>query len=257
MARKVVFANNKGGVGKTTSAVSVSAFLASMGKRVLALDFDPQSNLTVSFGVDIISLEKSMCEVFEDRCAPEDAVLNVLPGLDVVPARPGLDKVVDSGFVSNHLRKNEIIKFRLSRIEERYDFMIMDTAPATQGVLAMNSLSFADYVVIPVQFEHFSVVGLRQMLDIISSVKEQFLNPGIRLAGILGTFYSNTRNCRSHEKMVENRLREFVFGTKIRKNVSLSECSGKGIPITRYDRKSNGYKDYEAFTEELLSVVSD
>jgi len=129
MALKIVLANRKGGVGKTTTAVNLSSFLSARGYKVLALDFDPQANLTISFGINILSIQRSLANVFEEKCTIGDTILNRYPNLDIVPSAPNLDKAIEQGYVANHLRKNEIIKLKLKDVVAGYDFVIMDTPP--------------------------------------------------------------------------------------------------------------------------------
>ena len=252
MALKIVLANRKGGVGKTTTAVNLSSFLSAMGYKVLALDFDPQANLTISFGINILSIQRSLANVFEEKCTIGDTILNRYPNLDIVPSAPNLDKAIEQGYVANHLRKNEIIKFKLNDVVAGYDFVIMDTPP-TKSLLTMNSLAAADYVVVPVRLDHLSVVGLKQMHDLIMEVKTQWLNPSIELLGILGTFSEETRDCREHIDIIQDSMfSDCLFTSRIRKNVTLSESVSRGTPINYFDRKCHGYEDYNDFTLEFL-----
>jgi chromosome partitioning protein len=255
MAVKIVLANAKGGVGKTTTAASVSAFLAAMGKRVLAMDFDPQSNLTIALGIDHTTVRWSLREVFEGTVPLARATVNALPNLDIVPARPDLMKVLESPSVSGHLRRNEIIRFKLPSVDPLYDFIIIDSPPAEPHVFTHNSLAVADYAVIPVQLDRFSLEGLSQMLNLLAEVRSQYLNPRLRILGILGTFFQKTRNCLHHLELLEHLAtgKARIFSTRIRRNVALSSCVSSGVPITHYDRKCNGYRDYESLTREVLT----
>ena len=257
MALRIVLANRKGGVGKTTTAVNLAADLSSLGYKVLAMDFDPQSNLTISFGINILSLQKSLADVFQNSCAMEDIVLNRYPNLDVVPSTPDLEKAIEGGYVANHLRKNEIIKFKLQDMWTEYDFIVIDTPP-TKGLLTMNSLSVADYVVIPSRLDHLSIVGLKQMHDLIMEVRGQWLNPGTRLLGILGTFNEETRDCREHIDIIHGSMfKDYLFATRIRKNVTLSESVSKGTPIIHFNKRCHGHEDYDAFTREFLERLEE
>jgi chromosome partitioning protein len=256
LAIKIVFANHKGGVGKTISVLNTSSFLAEMGYKVLCMDFDPQSNLTISFGMDIISLPVSLAEIFLGRAQFSDIITNIYPNLDIVPARTDLAKVVTSDHLSGHLRKKEIIKLKINQVDNKYEFILMDTSSSKDMVnlLTMNCFSFADYVIVPIQFEHFAVAGLAQQLDVIKDVREQWLNQNLRLLGIIGTFYQNTKNNRYHLDMVRNtHAGGFLFETMIRRNTDLSVSVSRGMPITCFNRRSNGYIDYRLFVEELLA----
>jgi chromosome partitioning protein len=256
MAIRIVLANRKGGVGKTTTAVNLSANLSSMGYKVLVIDSDPQSNLTISFGINL-SLQRSLAGIFEDSCAIQDAILNCYPNLDIVPSTPELEKAIESGYVANHLRKNEIIKFKLRDVESAYDFIIMDTPP-TKSILTMNSLAIADYVIIPVMLEHFSIVGLKQMHDVIMEVRAQWLNASISLFGVLGTFYQETRNCKEHLAIINSSMfKDYLFTSRIRRNVTLSESVSQGTPIIHFNKHCHGYEDYDAFTREFLRRLEE
>jgi chromosome partitioning protein len=256
MALKIVLANRKGGVGKTTTALNLAANLASMGYRVLAMDFDPQSNLTISFGINILSLPLSLAHVFEDKCSIEEVIVPYRhePNLDIVPSTPELEKVIESGHVANHLRKNELIKFKFEHAEQAYHFVIMDTPPS-KSTLTMNSLAIADYVVVPMRLDELSTVGLKQMGDLIADVKAQWLNPKIRLLGLLGTFYERNTDTLEHMDIIshaDSPFKDYLFETKIRKNVALSKSIAKGMAVIHFDKGSHGYDDYDAFTRELL-----
>lgn len=255
MAIKIVFANHKGGIGKTTSVLNTSSFLSLMGKKVLCMDFDPQSNLTISFGIDIISLSVSLSEVFLGKVSIDESIVSAYPNLDIVPARTDLSRIPASDFVVNHFRKNEIIKYKIKEIDNVYDFILMDTSSSKDVVnlLTVNCLSFSDYVIVPIQFEHFAVAGLAQQMDIIKDVRDQWLNPELKLLGIVGTFFQNTKNNRYHHDMVKNtNAGRFLFETMIRRNTALSVSVSRGLPITHFDRTCNGYLDYYSFTVEML-----
>lgn len=259
MAIKIVFANHKGGIGKTTSVLNTSSFLSLMGKKVLCMDFDPQSNLTISFGIDILSLSVSLSEVFLDRVAIHDSIVSVYPDLDIVPARTDLSRIPASDFVVNHFRKNEIMKYKIKEIDNDYDFILMDTSSSKDVVnlLTVNCLSFGDYVIVPIQFEHFAVAGLAQQMDVIRDVRDQWLNPKLKLLGIVGTFFQNTNNNRYHYDMVKNtNAGRFLFETRIRRNNALSVSVSRGLPVTHFDRTCNGYLDYHAFTLEMLNRLN-
>jgi chromosome partitioning protein len=253
MAIKVVLANKKGGVGKTTTAANLSAILASRGYRVLTIDFDPQSNLTICFGINILSLGASLADVFDDNCSMEDAIVSgVFDNLDILPTIPAVEKVCESSRVMEHLRKNEIIKFKLAKLKG-YDFVIMDTPPA-KNVLTMNSLAIADYVVVPIRLDQLSTAGLKQMHDLVRDVKEQWLNPDIDMLGLLCTFYEYNTDVREHMDILQrSSYKDYLFDTKIRKNVMLRKSISRGLPIVHYNRNCHGFWDYDEFTSEFLA----
>ncbi|MGO9014399.1 MAG: ParA family protein [Dissulfurispiraceae bacterium] len=256
MAVKIVVANKKGGVGKTTTAVNVAGFLADMGHKVLAIDADSNASLTVSFGISPSNGGNGLAEVLEGKCSINDAVTEA-HNIHVVKSKDSLGKIFVSGPAASHLKKNELLRFRMEDVDSRYDYIILDTAPDF-GPLTYNCLAVADYVLIPVQYEHLAVHGLRQMIDEISDLREQFFNPNIKILGIVGTFYQGNNNCKSHLSMIRERSSDdvfYVFQTYVRKNVRLSECSRDGVPMAFYDLKCHGYEDYKALTAELVGRV--
>ena len=259
MAIKIGFVLDKGGVGKTTSAVNVAAFLATMGKRVLALDLTTEANLTVSFGFDVQALDIGMCRVFDGDAISKNT-FTVFENLDICPSKPDLNEIIFNAKIFAHAKKNEILKYRIKEVEDRYDIIIMDTPPASQHILTMNCLGAADYIILPMQLEYLAFTGFGHILDTIKRVRdEEWLNPDLKIMGLLGTFYQNTNNSKEHAKDLDEEFsKNFnVFKTKIRKNVALSECVRTGIPICRYDKNCHGYEDYENVTKEILEYVQN
>jgi chromosome partitioning protein len=224
-----------------------------MVKKVLLIDLCPQANLTTSFGIDICALDRSLSEVILDKCTPLDAIVKVLPNLYLLPCRPDIEHILSTPPIASNPRKNEILKFKMGRLDGDYDFIIIDTGPAAKSVLTTNGLAIADYVLIPITFEEYAVNGLKQIRDAVNDVKSQFINYHLRILGIFATFYQSTNNCKKYQEIVErSKFGEFLLKSKIRRNVSLSASVGEGKPITTYDRGSNGYKDYEELTREIL-----
>jgi chromosome partitioning protein len=257
MVEKIVVANQKGGVGKTTTSVNVGAFLAGMGNRVLLIDLCPQANLTTSFGIDICALDRSLSEVILDKCTPLETVVEVLPKLSLLPCRPDIEHILSTAPIASNHRKNELLKFKMGNLEEDYDFIVIDTGPAARSVLTTNGLAIADYVLVPITFEEYAVNGLKQIRDAVNDVKNQFINYNLKILGIFATFYQCTNNCKKYQGIVQrSKFGEVLLKSKIRRNVSLSASVGEGKPITAYDRRSNGYKDYEELTREILERLA-
>lgn len=258
MAVKLLVTNKKGGVGKTTTTINLASFLAEMGFRVLALDFDPQSHSTIGLGGDYAECTKSLKEVFEGKVQIGAAIKSAYRNLDLLPARPDLGDVLNIASIVNHTRRSEIIKFKLVEIEEKYDFMVIDTPPAESSIITDNCLSIANFAIIPVQMERLPIDGLSQMLGRLARAKEQWLNPDIGVLGLLGTFISHTNNCRAHMELLEQFAESSgirVFKSQIRRNVALAEAVNNGLPVNVYAPKSYGSADYRALTEEVIAVL--
>jgi chromosome partitioning protein len=256
---KIVITNQKGGVGKTTTAQNMAAFLSAKGKKVLAIDMCTQANLTISFGIDITTVTNTIGEVLLGSCALDEAVLSKFDNLDIIPARPDLEQIMRRPEIAGHLKKYELLKLHLGNaraIEQRYEYVVIDTGPAAQSVLTTNGLAAADYYLIPTKFDALSVTGLKQLVDNIDKLRHDWLNRGIRMAGILGTFYQKTRTCRQFEGILErSQFGKDLFATRIRRNVALPGSIAQGLPITIFDKNSTGYQDYFNATEELLARV--
>lgn len=258
MAIKIVIVNKKGGVGKTTTALNLSAFLSSKGEKVLAIDLDSQANLTIGFGINIDVLDLSISEVFSDEQTLENVIVHLSDKFSLVPSRPDLDSVIDSPKFAKVFKKYEVLRYKMGAIEDSYDYIIMDTPPAVESVLTMNALAIADYAIIPILLDTLSLAGLRQVLDVITEVQKQFLNTHISVIGLLATFYQNTNDAKRHLNILENsRHHNLLFRSKIRKNVSLAASFSQGLPITLYDKNSIGYLDYMNFTDELIARLED
>ena len=162
MAITVAIANRKGGVGKTATATNLASSLSDMGYKVLAMDFDPQASLTISFGINILTIQKNLATFFNGDCRIEDTVINRYPNLDIVPTTSDLDDAIESGYVEKFpkSRRNHIVKHKFKEIQAEYDFVVIDT-PTAKGLLTTNALEVADQVVIPARLECFSSVGFR------------------------------------------------------------------------------------------------
>lgn len=258
MAAKVVFANNKGGVGKTVTVVNLASIIAEEHQlKVLAIDFDPQANLTFSFGKDFHSLPVSLVDVFEGRCNLWDAVINVYPNLDILPSTPALESVKDSAYIIGLKGKNDIVKRQMRELDTQYDIILMDTPHSIENLLTLNSMHSADAVVIPVRMgDPFSPLGLKQLIDNVMQVKRSYENPDVTIMGIIGTHFKGTKICKRHHDEIVKYFPSYLFDSPIHENVALAESVEKGLPINRYRRNCNGYKDYRIFAEEFLLRLS-
>ena len=250
MGRVYALANQKGGVGKTTTGVSLGAYLAEAGKRVLLVDSDPQANATSSLGVDKQALSRSIYDVL---IAAEPAAnlitLTGCIGLDLIPSSPGLAgaQIEMVGLPGRELR----LRHALEKVRQRYDFLLVDTPPSL-GILTINALAAADGVIVPIQCEYLPLEGLTQLLRTIELVR-QSLNPDLVVRGLVLTMYDVRTNLS--RQVVEEIRRHFpttAFRSIIPRSVRLSEAPSYGEPITSYAPDSSGARAYAALCQEFL-----
>jgi chromosome partitioning protein len=256
---KLVVTNQKGGVGKTTTTQNIAAFLSIKGKRVLAIDLCTQANLTMAFGLNIATVKNTIGEVLLGKCAFSEAVLHRFDNLDILPARPDLGQIMERPEIAGHLKKYELLKLHINNVPDltaRYDYVVIDTGPAAQSVLTTNGLAAADYFLIPAHFDALAVTGIKQLIDNVDKLRNDWLNRDIRLAGILGTFWQPRLNCKHFEKTVEDSpFKSALFATRIREREVLRTCITRGLPITLIDKKCDSYTDYDNATDELIARV--
>jgi len=251
MAKTVVFANQKGGVGKTTTAVNLGAYLAEAGKKVLLVDFDPQSNTTSSVGANKQS--PGVYEVLTGKVEASAAIQACsIPGLFIMPSSIHLTgatvELVDQSEREFFLRKV------LERLQDQFDYIFIDSPPSL-GILTLNGLVAANYVIIPLQCEYFALEGLSLLLQTIDQVQKG-LNPKLKIGGILFTMY-DTRTRLAHEVVQEvtGYFKEKVFRTIIPRNVRLSEAPSFAKTISQYDPECIGAKSYQKLAQEVLLNV--
>jgi len=253
MAKIISIANQKGGVGKTTTAINLSALLAAAEKRTLLIDIDPQSNS--SSGLSITNHSPSSYEVLVGTINIKEAILNsFMPFLDVLPSN--IDLVGAEIEMVDLDERERLLSKAISAVHNDYDYIIIDCPPSL-GLLTLNSLTASDSVLIPVQCEYFALEGLGQLLNTINIVKKHF-NKNLTIEGVLLTMF-DTRLRLSHQVAEEVRkyFGEKVYKTVIHRNVKISESPSYGKPIILYDAISSGAQNYMAFASELLERNSD
>lgn len=244
--RVIAVANQKGGVGKTTTTINVGALLAKSGKNVLLVDLDPQANLTSGIGLNK-NLDKTVQDVLFDAQEVRSAIVETeFDNLSVIPARPELaTSEVD---LVNELAREQRLKQALAMTE--FDYVLIDCPPAL-GLLTVNALTAADDVLIPVQAEYFAMEGLGQLLQTVQRIR-QALNPELNLLGVLLTMYDNRTTLSAEVKNeISQHLPGKVFSAIIPRNVRLAEAPSHGKPINEHDRWSKGAKAYKHLVKEL------
>lgn len=250
MGRIIAIANQKGGVGKTTTAINLSASLASLGKKVLALDLDPQGNMTSGLGVDKDQVENSVYDLIIGQTGIEECICKeVIENLDVLPSNINLSAAeIELIGVEN---KEYIIRNEMGKVKERYDFVIIDCPPAL-SMLTINAMTTADSVLVPIQCEYYALEGLSQLIHTINLVQER-LNPTLVIEGVVFTMYDARTNLSLQVvENVKDNLDQTIYKTIIPRNIRLAEAPSYGMPINLYDPKSTGAESYLLLAEEVI-----
>ena len=251
MGRIIAIANQKGGVGKTTTSINLSACLSALGKKVLAIDMDPQGNMTSGLGIDKDNVEYTVYDLIIGETEIEKVICkDTLENLDVLPTNIDLSAAeIELIGVDN---KEYIIRDAVDTVKEMYDFIIIGCAPSL-SMLTINAMTTADTVLVPIQCEYYALEGLSQLIHTIDLVKER-LNPKLEMEGVVFTMYDARTNLSLQvvENVKEN-LNKAIYKTIIPRNIRLAEAPSHGLPINLYDPKSAGAESYMLLAEEVIN----
>ena len=250
MGRVIAVANQKGGVGKSTTAINLSACLAEKGKKVLAIDIDPQGNTTSGLGVDKNEVENTVYELMLDECSIKESMTDtVVDGMKVIPSNVNLagDEIELLGIPE----KEYILRNAVDYIKEDYDFIVIDCPPSL-NMLTINAMTTANSVLVPIQCEYYALEGLSQLIHTIDLVQQR-LNPNLLIEGVVFTMYDVRTNLSNQVvENVRNNLDAKIYDTLIPRNIRLAEAPSYGLPINLYDSKSAGAESYRLLAKEVI-----
>jgi chromosome partitioning protein len=254
MGKVIALANQKGGVGKTTTAINLSASLAVLEKKVLLIDADPQANATSGLGFDLKTIENSIYECIIDQVDPALATLKTeVDGLELIPSH--IDLVGAEIEMLNMPDREKILKKVIDSIKDQYDYILIDCSPSL-GLITVNALSAADSVIIPVQCEYFALEGLGKLLNTVKIIQNR-LNPDLQIEGFLLTMYDSRLNLSNQVyEEVKRHFQDMVFETLIQRNIRLSEAPSYGKPALLYDATSKGAVNHLSLAKEIIEKNS-
>ncbi|MGI6095925.1 MAG: ParA family protein [Lachnospiraceae bacterium] len=250
MGRIIAIANQKGGVGKSTTAINLSSCLAEMNQKVLVIDVDPQGNTTSGFGIDKNGIENTLYELLLGECDVFDCIIqDVFQCLSLIPSNVNLAGAeIELIGVEG---KEFILRNQIDKIRDQYDFIILDCPPSL-SMLTINAMTTADTVLVPIQCEYYALEGLSQLMHTIDLVRER-LNPELEMEGVVFTMYDARTNLSLEVvENVKNNLQQTIYKTIIPRNVRLAEAPSHGLPINQYDSRSSGAESYRLLAEEVL-----
>lgn len=251
MKRIIAIANQKGGVGKTTTAINLSACLAEQKKKVLVIDLDPQGNTTSGLGIDKDAVENTVYELILDECSIRESISKTdIENLFLIPSNVNLSGAEIELLGIND--KEYILKNAVDYIRGDYDFVIIDCPPSL-NMLTVNAMTTADTVLVPIQCEYYALEGISQLIHTIDLVQER-LNPNLKMEGVVFTMYDSRTNLSNDVvNNVKNNLNTTIYKTIIPRNVRLAEAPSHGLPINLYDSKSAGAESYRLLAKEVIN----
>lgn len=252
MGRIIAIANQKGGVGKTTTSINLSSCLSEAGKNILVIDLDPQGNTTSGFGIDKNEIENTVYELMLDECSIKESMMRIdgIDHLTIIPSNVNL-----AGAEIELLGINEkeyILKNAVDYIKDDYDFIIIDCPPSL-NMLTVNAMTTADTILVPIQCEYYALEGISQLIHTIDLVQER-LNSNLKIEGVVFTMYDARTNLSADVvNTVKENLNTVVYQTIIPRNVRLAEAPSHGLPINLYDPKSTGAESYRNLAKEIIN----
>ena len=250
MGRIIAIANQKGGVGKTTTSINLSSCIAAKGKKVLVVDIDPQGNTTSGYGIEKNDLDNTIYELMLGDCSIEDCIIkDVIENISILPSNVNL-AAAEIELIGVD-KKEYILKNEIDWVKDRYDYIIIDCPPSL-SLLTVNAMTTADSVLVPIQCEYYALEGLSQLIHTVNLVKER-LNPNLEMEGVVFTMYDSRTNLSAQVvENVKSHLNQKVYRTVIPRNIRLAEAPSYGQPINIYDPKSAGAESYPALAEAVI-----
>ena len=250
MGRAIAIANQKGGVGKSTTAINLSSCLGAMGQKVLTIDLDPQGNTTSGLGVEKDAAENTVYELLLGECEVEECLQKLeFEGVSLIPSNVNLAGAeIELIGIED---KEYILQNKISKIRDQFDFIIIDCPPSL-NMLTINAMTTANTVLVPIQCEYSALEGLSQLMHTIELVQER-LNPDLEMEGVVFTMYDARTNLSLQVvENVKNNLNQTIYKTIIPRNVRLAEAPSHGLPINNYDARSTGAESYQLLAEEVI-----